>query len=137
MSDEEKDFIEAIKHTLDYFKKFSDKYEKENTTYKNHPNRIAFEKEHSKKRFEEIKEKCDRMKIKVPDDINTAEDLQKLYNEKMDEMISSQLEKEKENEKDPNVEIEGAEMVDDLEKLSNELEEASKLIDDIPDEEFE
>lgn len=136
-TDEEKDFIEAIKQTLDYFKKFSDKYEKENTTYKNHPNRIAFEKEHSKKRFEEIKEKCDRMKIEVPDDINTAEDLQKLYNEKMDEMISSQLEKEKENEKDPNVEIEGAEMVDDLEKLSNELEEASKLIDDIPDEEFE
>lgn len=137
-TDEEKEFIDVIKKTLDYFSKYADKYENENTTYKNHPDRIEFEKKHSENRFKEIKEKCERMKIPIPKNNMSADEFQQYYNEKMNEMINSQLEAEEARKSDPKVEIDGAEeILDTIDDLKNELNEADSIIDEMSEEDFE
>ena len=137
-TDEEKEFIDVIKKTLDYFSKYADKYENENTTYKNHPDRIEFEKKHSENRFKEIKEKCERMKIPIPKNNMSADEFQQYYNEKINEMINSQLEAEEARKSDPKVEIDGAEeILDTIDDLKNELNEADSIIDEMSEEDFE
>ena len=86
-SETENMFISIIESVLDKFEGHRDYFVQNNTTYPEHPHRKRVAAELEAKRKEEIMEKLNGLSIEYnPDD--TADNLQKLYNESKNKLIN-------------------------------------------------
>lgn len=96
--EDEKEFIEVIKKTDDYFKEKKEFFIENNTTSPNHPERKAQIKHLDEQRIENMKEKLKELKYdeEIPEDIS-ADELQKIFENYLNKLVDEQV---KPNQKD-------------------------------------
>ena len=96
----EKDFIEIIKKVDDYFRPHYDYFYENNTTRPGHPIREEASLKREMERKSAIIEKCKQLGIEGYDENMSANDLQKFFNEKIEEVIKAQEKEDKEKGKE-------------------------------------
>lgn len=114
-TENEVEFIGIIKSVLDNFEEYHEYFKENNTTYPDHPVRKAADVRHEAERKRVLIENMNKMKITGYDVNASADDLQKFFNEKTDEMIESQLAEKEAREKKELEVPEDAEIIDDTE----------------------
>ena len=88
----ESEIIGLVKKVDDYFKDYSEEFEKNNLMNPNHPTNIAMTKNFENERKEKIKVALDKFHVEVEDfDNKTSDELQKILNDAIDVMVESQV----------------------------------------------
>lgn len=98
-SETENMFVSVIESVLDKFEGHRDYFVQNNTTYSEHPHKKRMIAELEAKRKEEIMEKLDGLNIAY-DPEDTADNLQKLYNEEHNKLVDETLSEIDEDECD-------------------------------------
>ena len=81
-----------MKKVDDYFKDYSEEFEKNNLMNPNHPTNITMTKNFENERKEKIKVALDKFHVEVEDfDNKTSDELQKILNDAIDVMVESQV----------------------------------------------
>lgn len=88
-SEVEERIIDLIKKYDDFYKEDLEYFKENNTTHPNHPIRIQYSQKNEADRKEALIKAMVSMQIPVPDDTMTADEMQKYYNEKLEEMIKN------------------------------------------------
>lgn len=92
-TENEINFINTIKKTLDYFEEYRDYFDKNNTTHPNHEIRKKADEKHETDRKNMLIDKMKSLNISGFDESMSANELQEYLNNALDEMIKSQQEK--------------------------------------------
>lgn len=102
--EDEKEFIEVIKKTDDYFKEKKEFFTENNTTSPNHPERKAQIKHLDEQRIENMKEKLKELKYneEIPEDIS-ADDLQKIFENYLNKLVDEQIKPDQRDEDENSV----------------------------------
>lgn len=108
-------FIDTVKAILDKFMDYREKFENENTTQPNHPQRIAADNRRNQERRAALIDKMKELQITGYDENASADELQQYMNAKLEEMIQSQKPAEAEE-----VEVEE---IDDITEEENTITE--------------
>lgn len=121
-TEEEKEFINVIEKVIDKFAEYDEKFEEENTTHKNHPVRLENERLHDQKRKDAIIEKINDMNLDI--DVNydeiSADDLQVLYDKKVEELIEKQMEEKRRRREEEELEEDADDYDEEDEEDSDE-----------------
>lgn len=131
-SESEKELLDIIRLVDDNFVDHAEKFIQDNTTHPTHPIRINAEKKYETERKEKLIAKMNEMKIEGYDPNATANELQEFFNDALEKLIAENEKAtgEKVNvaeEKDGSVTITPKEKEPDVEKLSDETEDAIKV----------
>ena len=86
-SEVEERIISVIQAYDDFYQDDRAYFEENNTTHPNHPVRIQYSQKNEADRKEALVKAMTAVKIPVPEESMTADDMQKYYNEKMEELI--------------------------------------------------
>lgn len=89
--EKENKFIELISNIDDRFIDYTDYFKKNNTSYEGHPVRIALVKEHEKHRREALVKGLHDIGVNDFDENMKIDDLQTMYNSKVDELVENQI----------------------------------------------
>ena len=82
--------IKVIEAYDNYYKADADYFNENNTTHPNHPVRVQYSRKREADRKEALVKAMQSMKIEIPENLEmTADELQKYYNDKVEEMIKS------------------------------------------------
>ena len=82
--------IKVIEAYDNYYKADADYFNENNTTHPNHPVRVQYSRKREADRKEALVKAMQSMKIAVPENLEmSADELQKYYNDKVEEMIKS------------------------------------------------
>lgn len=98
----ENSFIDTVKLVLDKFMNYRDKFEKENTTQPNHPQRIEADNRRNQERRTALINKMQELQITGYDENASADELQQYMNTKLEEMIQAQKPAEAEDVEEVN-----------------------------------
>lgn len=82
--------VKVIEAYDDYYKADAEYFNENNTTHPNHPVRVQYSRKREADRKEALVKAMQSMKIAVPENLEmSADELQKYYNDKVEEMIKS------------------------------------------------